>query len=425
MSRPQLRRRLMSGLLAYAVVVAVAVAAHGYLVNERAEHLVWESLLESELAHFAARRDADPEYRWTDTETLRLYGPASGVPVPPEYAGLAPGVHDEVRTKAGLFVAMVRSPAHGGDVLALDITDIERRERDLTLTMLLSTLVVVAALALVTHVGVGWLVRPLTSMARTISALTASNPGQRVVLDRSAPREAEVIAGALNGYLQRIDELIERERAFVNMASHELRTPIAVISGSAEVALDRGGGASPAGPYLQQILQTARDMERLVALLVALAKDPARLRSAAESVDLAALVPAIVRDHEFLAARKELAFVLDAKPCAIEAPAQIARAAIGNLVRNAIENSDRGVIKISVDAGKVTVDDPGHGMSDEEMSAMYTRLARAGEMGGTAGIGLDLIARLCEHLDWQLSFSSEPGQGTRAMLDFRHAVTAP
>jgi len=153
---------------------------------------------------------------------------------------------------------------------------------------------------------------------------------------------------------------------------------------------------------------------------VALAKDPARLRAADESVELSALIPSIVADHEFLAKHKELAFDLDVRgACAIRAPTQIARAAIGNLLRNAIENSDRGVIRIvSSSDAKVTITDPGHGMSAAEVSAVYTRLSRSGEMRGAGGIGIELISRLCEHLGWRLAFSSEPHRGTSATLDF-------
>jgi signal transduction histidine kinase len=159
-------------------------------------------------------------------------------------------------------------------------------------------------------------------------------------------------------------------------------------------------------------------MERLITLLVALAKDPARLRGAAESVDLRELVPTIVRDHAYLAEHKELTFRLGIGAAAtIRAPQQVARAAIGNLVRNAVENSDRGVIDIKVEGFQVIIEDPGHEMSNEEMSALYTRLARAGSMPASAGIGLELIARICEHLGWRLSFSSTPRKGTRAVLD--------
>jgi signal transduction histidine kinase len=181
---------------------------------------------------------------------------------------------------------------------------------------------------------------------------------------------------------------------------------------------------------LSRIRTTARDMDRLVTLLLALAKDPDRLQAVAETVDLAELVPAIVADHEFLAGHKELALEADAsRRCLIRVPVQIARAAIGNLLRNAIENSDRGVIRIATASpARVTIHDPGHGMSDEELSAVYTRLARSGDLAPAGGIGLDLITRLCEHLGWRLSFSSAPGRGTTAELDFaaaRQSATKP
>ena len=93
---------------------------------------------------------------------------------------------------------------------------------------------------------------------------------------------------------------------------------------------------------------------------------------------------------------------------------QIVRAAIGNLLRNAIENSDQGVIDIALDrSGTVTIRDPGHGLSPEQISAIYLRMARG---GGEAGIGLDLIARLCDHFGWRLSLQSDAGRGTTAVL---------
>lgn len=416
--RMGLRQRITIAALAYLLLVAVVVATHGYLVNERAEHLVWQSLLESELEHLNSRLAVEPTYRFADTETLKLYGPHGAAP-PPELAGLSPGVHDEIRTPQGLYVALVRSPADGGDVLALDISGIEDRERTLTLMMFVSTAAVAAVLALITHLGVGWLVKPLSSLARAITSLAPNRPGERLTIASFAPREAEVIAVALNDYLQRIDEFVVRERAFVNMASHELRTPIAVISGAAEVALDDRANGDRVEAHLDHILRTTRDMERLITLLLTLAKDPARLRAAAETVDLRQLVPAIVRDHAFLAEHKELSFRLDIADAAttIQAPEQVVRAAIGNLVRNAVENCDRGLIDVKVVGSQVTIEDPGHGMSNEEMSALYTRLARAGDTPPNAGIGLELIARICEHLGWKLTFSSAPQKGTRAVLD--------
>ncbi len=413
-----LRSRFTLVMLAYIAVVTIVVAVHGYIVNERAELLVWESLLRTELTHFVERRVSDKDLRWSDTDTLRLYGPLSERPMPPEFADLGPGVHDEVFTSNGEYVVFVTDSPQGRSVITLEISGLERGEWNLTMTLGASTVAVVAFLGLVAHFGAGWLVRPLSSMATALLSFAPDRKGQRLPDDPSAPLEARIITDAFNQYLKRLDLFLERERTFVNMASHELRTPIAVIVSSIEVELDRrGAGAEPAWTH---VLRTARDMERLVSMLVLLAKDPTRLRSSGETVELAELIPSIVADHDFLARHKELSFEVDLqRSCRITAPPQVARAAIGNLLRNAIENSDRGVIRITASKdAKVTIVDPGHGMSDEEMSAVYTRLARSGEAVDATGIGLELISRLCEHLGWKLGFRSERNKGTAATLDF-------
>ncbi|HEY5613733.1 MAG TPA: ATP-binding protein, partial [Lysobacter sp.] len=65
----------------------------------------------------------------------------------------------------------------------------------------------------------------------------------------------------------------------------------------------------------------------------------------------------------------------------------------------------------------VTIEDPGHGMTPEEISAIHARMARSGGSRDGGGIGLDLIARLCEHLGWKLDIASAVERGTRTTLD--------
>ena len=417
-----LRRRVTLAVLAYLAIATIVVAVHGYIVNERAERLVWESLLRTEMTHFLERRAVDPSLRWSDTDTLRLYGPLSANAMPSDFAGLAPGVHDEVVTATGEYVVFVTHSPEGPSVITLEISGLERGEWNLSMTLTASTAGLLALLGVIAHLGAGWLVRPLSTIATALSLFAPNRRRQRLPVDPSAPQEARVITNAFNQYLERLDHFLERERTFLNMASHELRTPIAVIASSVEVELDRRG--SKAEPFLMHILNTARDMERLVSMLLMLAKDPARLRGAGETVELADLIPSIVADHDFLAKYKKLSFKLELERSCITAPPQVARAAIGNLLRNAIENSDCGVIRITASDARVTIADPGRGMSDEELSAVYTRLARSGEGVGATGIGLELISRLCEHLGWRLGFSSERSRGTTATLEFGTRLVA-
>jgi len=292
-------------------------------------------------------------------------------------------------------------------------------ERQLIWMILGFSAVLVCILVLVTIFGARRLVRPLSSLARAIAELSPDQNGQRVQIEPHAPKEAQVIAERLNSYLVQIDDFVERERKFIRMASHELRTPLAVVVSTAEVALDPLVSSHSTETHLRRILATAHEMQDLVTLLLALARDPARLQSMMELVDLAELVPSIVQDHRPLAGSKELAFdIITTPPCSIHAPRQIVRATIGNLVRNAIENSEHGTIRVITTSSGVTVQDSGHGVSESERSRIYTQLARAGS-AAAGGIGLELIARACAHLGWHLDIDSLESGGTKATLTFR------
>lgn len=423
-SRSSLRRRIALGLFGYITLLSIAVVIHGFVFNEYAENLVWQTLLESELDHFLERSRIDPQHRWIDTDAVSLYdGSDPRHQPPPALRGLAPGIHDEVLLDGGERVVLVREVDGKPLILALDITEVERREFDMTLTVAGSAIAMILLLGLAIAWGVSRLVRPLSNLAQRIGNLQPDQAGQRIEVPYAASAELAVIADALNDYLQRNERFVERERAFINSASHELRTPIAVIAGAAELALGQPEVTPAARNQLSRIRRTAREVEQLISLLLALAKEPARLAGISERVALDQLLPEIVEDHRHLTRDKDLTLVIARlPPCEILAPVPIVQVAIGNLLRNAIENSDRGRIVIRLDPGAtVVIQDPGHGMTAEEISAIYAHMARGGGREGS-GIGLDLISRLCEHLGWKLAITSHAGRGTTTTLTLQARI---
>lgn len=424
--RHTLRRRIAFGLIGYVLLLTAAVVIHGLIVNESVESLVWRSMLEAELDFFLKRRAEDPGYPWPRTETLDLFIGGTGAAVPEPLAALAPGMHDEVAINDHQVAALIRDVEGERIYLVLDITDLELQERQLALGILVSALVAIVLLAAAAAWMVGRLTRPLSSFAQTIHRLQPARHDQRIGLPEGASEELAVIAGAMNDYLERNARFVERERAFIHSASHELRTPIAVIAGAAELAAARPDLSAAARAPLQRIVETARGIEQLIGLLLVLAKDPDRLLASSDRLALDHLLPEIVEDHRHLTRDKSLDIRLgNLAHCELEAPLQIVQAAIGNLLRNAIENSDRGEIQVQMEpAGVVTIDDPGHGMSPEEISRLYALIARSDGRAG-AGIGLDLIGRICEHLGWSLRIESREGLGTRATLDLRSSLAAP
>jgi signal transduction histidine kinase len=419
-----LRSQLLLGLLGYVVLLSVAVAVHGAYINELAERMVWRSVLDAELDHFLARRNAEPTQPWIDTPTMSVLEGGSRA-LPAGLRELPPGLHDDIAIGGVERVVLVRDVDGRRIYLMQDIAELERAELDIGLRVAGAAVLLILVLGLAIAWRVNRLVRPLASLAGRIAALHPDRPGQQLDVRDDASSELAVIADALNDYLARNERFVERERAFIDSVSHELRTPVAVIAGAAEIALERPGLPDPTRQQLGRIHRTALDVEELVGMLLVLARDPARLATAGEPVALDALLPELVESHRHLTRGRDLELVLEPlPPCTVVAPLPVLQVAIGNLLRNAIEHSDRGRISVRLDApATLVIDDPGHGMGPEEISALYGRVAREGR-GAGAGIGLALIARLCEHLGWRLAFSARAGQGTTTTLDLSPQGTA-
>ena len=415
-----LRRRILQWLFLYAVLVSSAVLVGGYIIHERVEHLAWDSVLRTELDYFGQRLQNNHGYRWEDTETLRLFGTPGTPPLPDEIAALGPGLHDDQVIDGVNSVVLVDQMEGRPMAMALDLSSFEGAEGSITLAIAGGTVIVVLLLGLLVMWGLNRVIEPLTSLSRQVTELRPEIPGQRVAVPDGASAEVAVIADAFSGYLQRNQQFVEREQAFIGTASHELRTPVAVIAGAAELALEQPDVPPLARNQILRIHRTARGVEELINLLLMLARDPARLAAVSDRMALEQLLPEIVEDHRHLTRDKDLDLALGALPhCEIVAPVAIVQAAVGNLLRNAIENSDRGRIRVWLQAdATVVIEDPGHGMSPEEISAIYARVARGGGSRDGGGIGLDLIARLCDHLGWELSFSSPAHGGTLTTLGF-------
>ncbi|HEY1075982.1 MAG TPA: HAMP domain-containing sensor histidine kinase [Fontimonas sp.] len=418
--RWSLRRRIVAGLVVYVVLLTAGVLANDFYVNERAEALVWESLLHGEMNHFLERRAADPQHRWTPTAAHELYELRPGESTHPELRALPPGVHDEILIGGRERVVLIE-PGTAGEryALSLDITELERGEAAIRGAVFIAAFVSALLLAILAAWGVSRLTRPLKTVADQIRALSPGKSGQRVLIPEHSSAEVAVIAEAMNAYSVQIEQFIEREREFISTASHELRTPLSIIDGAVSLALDDSGLTAPAQARLERIRQTVADVNELMAMLLVLAKNPDRLADASEVVSLNQIVMDCVHELKPLADGKGLSVAARISISShVLGPAPMIKSAIGNLIRNAIEHSHQGQVAVYLDTpGIVRIVNPGGSIDAEELSRIYTRLARGdGRDGG--GIGLALISKLCTHCGWDLSFAETENHGIRMSIRF-------
>ena len=184
---------------------------------------------------------------------------------------------------------------------------------------------------------------PLNWMAEQAREITGSNLNRRLEIGRAA-EELTVLAASFNELLARLDQSFEAMRRFVADASHELRTPIAVIRGEADVALSHDRGAAEYRESLAIVLDESRRLSRLVDDLLNLARaDAGRVKLEVQEFYFNELLAECCRSMQTLAGalryRSRMPFAGDVQFRGDEA---LLRRLVINLLDNAIRYTPPG-----------------------------------------------------------------------------------
>jgi len=259
--------------------------------------------------------------------------------------------------------------------------------------------------------------RPIRTLAQRMDALDPEQPSQRLPHD-FALRELTDIALLVNRHLDRVERFIERERSLLDQASHEFRTPIAVIAGAVEVLKLHDLPPAAKRP-LDRIESTTHNLSQIMAALLFLSREAdTGAQGDITRVDL--LTASLVDDHEHLLQGARAAFLVgQLQPLAVDCPEAIVRIVVGNLLRNAAENSQQGAIRVRLVDAMLRIQDSGEGFDTVAAARRYTQgLRDSVKQGGGQGLGLFLTRRICERFGWTLNIASSPGAGTVAELQF-------
>ena len=205
--------------------------------------------------------------------------------------------------------------------------------------------------------------------------------------------------------MRRHGEMLASQKRFVRDASHQLRTPLAVLK--AQVQSARRGDVPPA-QALTEIEETVDRATRLANQMLALAK-VAQVRQQAEPVtaDLDAVVREVALDIAPLIAERGLDFELQSTPVTLRAHEWMLRELTRNLLHNAVRHSPRGgLLAIHVDTVqghvRLSISDSGPGIDAAQAQRLFQPFS-AGEGGSGTGLGLaichEIVQSLHGHID--------------------------
>lgn len=410
-------------LAALGLLTAAALTLQSYRSQGLVEHGIWRDVLESTSHAYIeqhALHPASPPPRGGILRSWIVTDAAVPADMPSYLQALGPGYYtsegrDALDAADDRFHALV-TPLDGGNlVTTIDIGALEQQQNHDSMVngaWGIALMLLIGSLVVWLHMN---LVRPVKDLARRLHAIDPTVQGQRLPLTYRQ-EELRVIAQASNAHLERVDNFIARERSLLEQASHEFRTPIAVISGALDV-LGQHHLPTAAQPALRRIEGAVATLsETMVALLYLLREQGAP--DWQEVVALHDLLPVLVADHAHLSANKRIEILLgERQPTHILAPEAMVRIAVGNLLRNAIENTSDGRVEITLQSGMVCISDSGTGFDAAKAARQYRDSIRSAAPAWGQGLGMFLIGRICDRFGWRLAIDSKTGQGTRARLD--------
>lgn len=278
----------------------------------------------------------------------------------------------------------------------------------------------VSALAVLSIAGlIGYLLarRATAPLTRLVQVLDDVEPDHRPAPFAAAFPDNEIgrLAKSLEQALARVAAFVEREQHFSRDASHELRTPVAIIHGSTEL-LARQSLPEAAREQLQQIRSAALQMEQIISTLLALAREssatahpPIRL--------LPILEKAIVQHAKLLRGKDVQVDVQVPASASVAVPAPVLSILLNNLVANAFHYTQTGVIGMAWHDNALAIRDTGPGIEEDIVERLGEPLVK-GHASTGFGLGLSIAKRLCDRFDIALGIAPIEGGGTRAEMRF-------
>jgi two-component system, OmpR family, phosphate regulon sensor histidine kinase PhoR len=223
---------------------------------------------------------------------------------------------------------------------------------------------------------------------------------------------------------ERLDRM---RRDFVANVSHEMRTPLTVVSGYVETLRDLPLDEGDRRKHLDTVATQTENMKRLVEDLLILARlENEQVPIEQSRIELASLAEAALRDATALS-NGQHRFVSNVEPVSVIGSPSELRSALGNLLSNAVRYTPRdGVITLNVsERGNdvlVEVVDTGLGIAKEHIPRLTERFyrvdrSRSRDTGGT-GLGLAIVKHVAQRHRGGLEIESEPGRGSTFRLRF-------
>ncbi|QPN31485.1 sensor histidine kinase [Diaphorobacter sp. JS3051] len=345
------------------------------------------------------------------------------IPQRPPYAALVDFYDDRFRDQP-VRVAVLLQPVASSEGRGMAVIQVaETLElREAAALQILHTTLARQALLLALIAGIVVLVvQRATQPVRQLSSdLQARTEGDLAPLAApAAPRELQPLIDATNAVMQRLSRLLAHQQRFVRDASHQLRTPLAVLKTQVQSALR---GDLPPTQALREIGDTVDRATQLANQMLALAKvEQLRQQGEVPVTRLDTVLREMALELSPLIAQGDLDFGITTDAAPIHAHEWMLRELCRNLLHNAIRHAPPGTelaVTLHREDGEavLTLADAGPGI-DEELAARLFQPFSAGDVRTGSGLGLAICQEIVHALGGSITLANRQADGRVLGLD--------
>ena len=334
------------------------------------------------------------------------------IPDRPAYAALVDFYDDRYRDEPVRVAALLQpvSSPDGRGMALIQVAETLELRHTLARSILLDTLWRQALLMGVIGLVVWVVVQRATRPVRELSAHLRERPeGDLTPIEApGAPRELLPLVEATNQVMSRLAHLLAHQKRFVRDASHQLRTPLAVLKAQVQSALR---GDVPPQQALQEIRDTVERATLLANQMLALAKvEQLRQQAGGEPTALDEQVRAVALDLAPLIADRQIDFEIRTDSAPVRAHEWMLRELARNLLHNAIRHTPEGG-RLSVDVGRrggeawLRVRDSGPGVPADLAARLFQPFS-AGDVHKGSGLGLAICREITDALGGRIALAN-------------------
>lgn len=415
-----LRLRVALTLAIFCIFIVGTLGFTLYLASNNFEedHIV--EVIQMEMDHLVQRYGQHADFIPQIGPNLKNYvvrNPAEEANLPLYLQGLADNQYHDVQFEGVDKRVFVRNIDEVRFIVAYQIELHQQRLNDLRWLITTTLLIVVMVVFVVGYILAGLLVNQVTQLAARVRLLVPGDGQVTTLIQPDMDEEVAQLARALDDYQTRIKKMLQREQEFTANISHELRTPITTILTSCELLAAMPDLSESILTRIQMIETAATRMGAQIQALLFLAREQAL--GVAEPVAIVETVGEVMDALLDDIHRKNLHFEMNVpKDTVLMLNRQALHMVLMNLLRNAVQYTDTGFVRVEYAQQKLTVADSGVGIDPDYLPHLYERFVRGSEQGEDMGIGLTIVKRICYYYNWQLEVSSIPGQGTSFYVSF-------